>query len=137
MDWSLRTLSEYGIGPLRNFDLIFCFFDITTPELVLNCKTVLSMFSVKNVDLTNQHLTMSPFTEYLYLKPLYSSLGGSTIRAEPFTKKLGLDFLRLKPLYKWNIFIQDMFVLSDICNQDSFNNSYWGFLLFTTCSYTS
>jgi len=55
---------------------------------------------------------MSPFTEYLYLKPLYSIRGGSTTLAEALTKKPGLVFLRTKPLYKWNTFDHLMLVLS-------------------------
>ena len=37
---------------------------------------------------------ISPFILYLYLKPLYSIRGGSTTRAEPFTKKLTVVDLR-------------------------------------------
>jgi len=67
---------------------------------------------------------MSPFTLYLYLKPLYSIRGGSTTRAEPFTKRPGFVKLRLNPLYRWKILIQEIFVLSDTKTQDSFNNNY-------------
>jgi len=55
---------------------------------------------------------MSPFTEYLYLKPLYSILGGSTTLAEALTKKPGLVFFRTKPLYKWKVFAHLILVLS-------------------------
>ena len=47
---------------------------------------------------TSKSLQISPFTEYLYLKPLYSTLGGSTTRAEPLTKKFVVVTLRLNPL---------------------------------------
>lgn len=43
---------------------------------------------------------MSPFLLNLNLKPLYSKRGGSTICAEPLTKKPIVVFFRLKPLYK-------------------------------------
>jgi hypothetical protein len=43
---------------------------------------------------------MSPLILYLYLNPLYSWRGGSTTRAEPFTKKPLYDTFRLNPLYK-------------------------------------
>jgi hypothetical protein len=43
---------------------------------------------------------MSPFKLYLYLKPLYSKRGGSTMRADPFTKQPLIDTLRLEPRYK-------------------------------------
>lgn len=65
---------------------------------VLNCTHDLSTLVIKNKDLTSHERTISPFTAYLYLNPLYSSLGGSTIREDPFTKNPGFDFLRLKPL---------------------------------------
>ena len=36
---------------------------------------------------TSSSLQISPLIEYLYLNPLYSTRGGSTTRAELFTKK--------------------------------------------------
>jgi hypothetical protein len=43
---------------------------------------------------------MFPFLLNLNLNPLYSTLGGSTTRAEPLIKKPIKEDLRLKPLYK-------------------------------------
>lgn len=62
---------------------------------------------------------MSPLSEYLYLKPLYSILGGSTIRAEPFTKNPGEVLFLKNPLYNWNTRTHLMFVLSVIYSHDS------------------
>ena len=76
------------------------------------------------LDLTNQTLHMSPFKLYLYLKPLYSCRGGSTILADPFIKNPLVVTLRENPLYKWNIFTSLMFVLSLIYNHDSLYNNY-------------
>jgi len=73
----------------------------------------LSLFFKENTDLTTQDLTISPFILYLYLNPLYSSLGGSTTLEELLIKSPGEVFLRLNPLYKWKILTQHTFVLSD------------------------
>ena len=72
-----------------------------------------SLLGKEYKDLINQDLTISPFTLYLYLNPLYSSLGGSTIRAELFINKPGLEDPLLNPLYRWKILTQQIFVLSD------------------------
>ena len=67
---------------------------------------------------------ISPLRLYLYLKPLYSNRGGSTTRAEAFTKNdVFVNFL-LNPLYKWKILHHRMFVLSEIKTHDSFNKIY-------------
>jgi hypothetical protein len=61
---------------------------------------------------------------YLYLKPLYSIRGGSTIRADPLRKNPGVVERLQKPLYKWNIFTHLIFVLSVIYIHDSLYNKY-------------
>lgn len=61
---------------------------------------------------------MLPFLLNLNLNPLYSNRGGSTTRADPFTKKPTVVDLRSNPLYKWNILSHLTFVLSAACNQD-------------------
>lgn len=82
------------------------------PALSLNKRKVLSNLLDKYRDLTIQHLIMSPFTLYLYLKPLYSSRGGSTILEEPFIKNPSVVLFLKKPLYRWNIFDHLTLVLS-------------------------
>jgi len=67
---------------------------------------------------------MSPLTLYLYLKPLYSNLGGSTDLAEAFTNDPTLALVFLKPWYRWKVFTQFTFVLSVTKSQDSFNITY-------------
>ena len=67
---------------------------------------------------------MSPFIEYLYLKPLYSKRGGSTTRAEALTKNPVPVTLRWNPLYKWKILAHLIFVLSVKKTQDSLYNIY-------------
>lgn len=62
---------------------------------------------------------MSPLREYLYLKPLYSCLGGSTTLADPLTKNPGNVLLRKYPLYNWNTRTHLILVLSVMYNQDS------------------
>jgi len=111
---SFLTLIGEGKGPFKNFDFMLFFFVIKIPALLLNETVELSLFINKNGDLTIQARVMSPFILYLYLNPLYSNLGGSTIRAEFLTKNPGFVVFLLKPLYKWNIFTQHTFVLSDI-----------------------
>ena len=61
---------------------------------------------------TIHSLQISPRTLYLYLKPLYSIRGGSTIRAEPLINKPSRVTLRNDPLYKWNVRTHRTFVLS-------------------------
>lgn len=79
-------------GPFKNLDFRFCFLVITTPELDEKYIDELSNPGLLYNDLTSHSLTISPFKEYLYLKPLYSKRGGSTIRADDFTKSPGKDF---------------------------------------------
>ena len=111
---SFLTLIEEGKGPFKNFDFMLFFFVIKIPALLLNETVELSLFFTKNGDLTIQARVISPFILYLYLNPLYSNLGGSTIRAEFLTNNPGFVVFLLKPLYRWNIFTQHTFVLSDI-----------------------
>ena len=117
-------LNNRNIGPFKNLDFGSCFFFIIIDALIVKRYVDLSFNVCKNADLTIKDLSMLPFIIYLYLKPLYSLRGGSTIRAEPFIKKLGYVVLRLNPLYKWNIFFHLTFVLSVTKIQDSFNNKY-------------
>jgi len=63
-------------------------------ELLLKSSVSLFKFSLRFFDLQSRPLQMSPLMLYLYLKPLYSILGGSTILAAPFTKKPSLVLLR-------------------------------------------
>lgn len=112
------------IGPFRYFDFGSFFFLIIRAELPLINNSRWSLYKYFILDLTIQHLQISPFKLYLYLKPLYSILGGSTILAEPFTKKPIYVIFLLKPLYKWKILTHRILVLSIICNHDSFCNNY-------------
>ena len=59
-------------------------------KVVLLCVGFFSLL----LDRTISILTISPFILNLYLNPLYSTLGGSTMRAEPFTKNPILVDLR-------------------------------------------
>jgi hypothetical protein len=63
------------------------FFLIVNPELLVNLTRELVGFFSKLLERTSNIRIMSPLILNLYLKPLYSILGGSTIRADPFTKK--------------------------------------------------
>jgi hypothetical protein len=85
-------------GPCRYLDLTFCFFLIRIPLLAKNLATDPSSRIKDRVDLMYSARQISPFLLNLNLNPLYSSLGGSTIRAEPLTKKPIVVDLRLKPL---------------------------------------
>ena len=67
--------------------------------LVFKKKLNRDLLCISRLERTKRSLTMSPFMLYLYLKPLYSNLGGSTTRADPFTIKPGFELLRLEPLY--------------------------------------
>jgi len=71
-----------------------------------------------------QLLQILPRTLYLYLNPLYSTRGGSTMRAEPFTKKPTEVARRWKPLYRWKILSHRTFVLSLTNNHVAFCNMY-------------
>ena len=96
-----------------NFDLGSFFFFIIITELLSNL--AVSLFTFNLISLVRQinPLQMSPLILYLYLKPLYSIRGGSTILAELFIKNPSeVDFL-LKPLYRWNTFTHLTFVLSE------------------------
>ena len=75
------------IGPFKNLDFTSIFFFIKKPALPVNWIVLPSSYFSSLLDRTISDLQMSPFILYLYLKPLYSILGGSTIRAEPLTKK--------------------------------------------------
>jgi hypothetical protein len=79
-------------------DLTFCFFFIRIP--VLWEKRVTDPSTRRSGLLQRIKIArhMSPFLLNLNLKPLYSNLGGSTIRAEPFIKKPKVVTRRLKPL---------------------------------------
>lgn len=110
------------IGPNKNFDLGLFFFLIIIPAFALNLTNLASKLETLWLTLISQLLPMSPFKLYLYLKPLYSIRGGSTTRAEPFTKKPRVVFFLWKPLYKWNIFNHLMLVLSFIKSQVDFCN---------------
>lgn len=79
---------------------MFTFLFILIPELSLNFKCLESFLNEFFRVRDNQFLHMSPLILYLYLKPLYSILGGSTTLAEPFIKKPSLVDLRKNPLYK-------------------------------------
>jgi len=96
--------------------------------LLLNRKVSLFMLNLRLRDLQIRPLQMSPFILYLYLNPLYSMRGGSTIFADPFIKKPSSVLLRLNPLYRWKIFIHLTFVLSDTNSHDSFCNNYTNLL---------
>lgn len=100
------------------------FFLIIINELLSKRKVSLFKLVFKFLDRHISPLQISPFILYLYLNPLYSILGGSTILADPLTKKPSFVLLRLNPLYKWNILIHRIFVLSETYNHDSFCNNY-------------
>ena len=97
---SLRLLDDLSSKPLINLDWGVRFFLTTIQELLSNLKECDDLRNLSYLDLTNIPLVMSPFRLYLYLKPLYSNLGGSTTLAEPFTKLPTEVDLRLKPWYK-------------------------------------
>lgn len=78
--------SSLNIGLLINFDLGVSFFFNTNPELLVSKYSNEDLFNDFKLDLEKNSFAISPFTEYLYLKPLYSILGGSTLLAEPFRK---------------------------------------------------
>ena len=86
--------------PFIYFDIIFDFLFIFIPELLLKTMVLKSLDRVDFFVLQTQVLHMSPFTLYLYLKPLYSILGGSTIFDEPLTKNPSLVFFLWNPLYR-------------------------------------
>jgi hypothetical protein len=114
MECSFFIRNGNGKGPFINLDFIFCFLLIIIEVLPLKEMPEPSLLGIEYIDRINHERTTSPFTLYLYLKPLYSNLGGSTTREDPFTNRPGLEHPLLKPLYRWKTFIQHMFVLSDI-----------------------
>ena len=67
-------------------------------SLLFNCKVDPERPAVLYLLRTKSCLFMSPFKENLYLKPLYSILGGSTTRQLPLEKNPIFVALRLKPL---------------------------------------
>jgi hypothetical protein len=86
------------MGPFINLDFGSFFFLIVIIELLLNRSVSLFMLNLRLRDRQIKPLQISPFMLYLYLNPLYSIRGGSTIFAEPFTKKPSSVLLRLNPL---------------------------------------
>ena len=110
-------LTFVEIAPKRYFDLGFCFFFISMQLFCWKQMTEPSFRGFGKFDLKIKPLQISPFVLYLNLKPLYSTLGGSTERADPLTKYPSSVTLRLKPLYKWKICSQFTFVLSETSNQ--------------------
>lgn len=86
------------IGPFKYLDFMSNFFlmliaafvwkVVNVPEDVVSCLFVR----------TKSIRVISPLTLYLYLNPLYSTRGGSTIRADPFMKKPIEVLFRKKPL---------------------------------------
>lgn len=117
---SLRCKIDLEIGPFIYLDITLHFLLMIIPEFSLNKILLWSKKLLFLLVRHNQTRTMSPFILYLYLNPLYSILGGSTTRDEPFTKKPSLVNLRLKPLYKWKIFNHFTLVLSVMNTHDSF-----------------
>jgi hypothetical protein len=111
---SFLTLTTEVNGPFRNLDFKFDFLFIIILVLWLKDIVDLSLFFITKTDITIQALVISPLTMYLYLNPLYSNLGGSTILAEALINSPGLVTFRLNPLYRWNVLTQHTFVLSDI-----------------------
>ena len=108
--------------PFMKRDLSSLFFLIVRPAFTGNCTLLCVGFFSLLLDLTRSIRTISPLMLNLYLNPLYSTLGGSTIRAEPFTKNpIDVDFL-WNPLYNWKIFIHLTLVLSVTNSHDSLNN---------------
>ena len=79
--------------------MILVFLLMFIPALSWNCTILESFAKTCLVVLQIHDRQISPLILYLYLNPLYSMRGGSTTRAEPFTNKLSLVFLRKKPLY--------------------------------------
>ena len=69
---------------------------------------------------TSIALHMSPFLLNLNLNPLYSNLGGSTMRADPLKKKPTVVDKRLNPLYRWKVLSHRTLVLSEACIQVCF-----------------
>ena len=70
------------------------FFLTMKPELIAKLYSKPERLRCLVLDLEKNTFAISPFMLYLYLKPLYSILGGSTLLAEPFIKNpILVDFL--------------------------------------------
>ena len=121
-DFTFLRGSILNTGLLINFDLGVSFFFSIKPELPVSKYSKEDLFKDFKLDFEKNNFAISPFTEYLYLKPLYSILGGSTLLAEPFMKNPNLVCLRWNPLYRWKVFNQLILVLSEANTQDSFCN---------------
>ena len=78
------TLAE--IEPNRYLDFGFCFFFINIQLFCWKYKTEPSLLWFGKLDLKIKPLQISPLVLYLNLKPLYSTLGGSTDLADPLMK---------------------------------------------------
>lgn len=100
MDLNFFRLIVEETGPKTYLDFKSCFFRIRRALLVLKYTTEPSRWRVGNFVRIIIDRQISPFLLNLNLKPLYSKRGGSTIRAEPFIKKLKPVRLRWKPLYR-------------------------------------
>ena len=92
--FTLRLGSSLSTGLFINLLRGVNFFLTIKPELIAKEYSKPERLSCLRLDLEKNTLAMSPFTLYLYLKPLYSILGGSTLLADPFTKNpIFVDFL--------------------------------------------
>ena len=87
-------------GPFKYLDNILNFLLIRIDALLLKRRLFLSSYKTVLLPLTKQDLTMSPFILNLYLKPLYSNLGGLTTCADPFTNEPGFVVFLKNPLYR-------------------------------------
>ena len=107
----------YVEGPCRYLDFTFCFFLIRIP--VFDAKEVDDPSMRRRVRATLIRIIRqtSPFLLNLNLNPLYSNLGGSTIRADPLIKNPTVVALRWKPLLRWKVLSHRTFVLSEAKSQ--------------------
>ena len=112
--------SILNIGLLINLDLGVSFFFRINPELFFKRYSNEDLFSDLRLDFEKKSFAISPLIEYLYLNPLYSIRGGSTLLAEPFIKKPIFVLFLWNPLYKWKVLSQLIFVLSEAKTQVSF-----------------
>lgn len=87
------------IAPFIYLDIILVFLLILIAELSLNWAALESLLITWRLVRHIHDRHISPFILYLYLNPLYSIRGGSTTRADPFTKRLSLVFFLKNPLY--------------------------------------
>lgn len=95
---SFLRLIFFMIGPFKYFDFGSDFFLIMINSLLVNLCILPPTDTYQQRSLTIRPRHISPFTLYLYLKPLYSIRGGSTTLAEPLIKKPLLETLRKNPL---------------------------------------